>query len=175
MTPRDFRNIYTTRNSCRDALPCANMALKVLQYFYLLMEKPLGHYFQVWSPYYQVAQCNQKTPIPVSSRWQIRSEKAKKGEASALITATTSVHFPKSVWAIVFSCENHYQCYKKLLSRFWPMLFTFTYFLFYIDPLLLQNKKLFWLLSSSANCTSDHYSMIYILRLFWCEDWFQYD
>ena len=22
---------------------------------------PLGHYFQVWSPKYQVAQCNQKT------------------------------------------------------------------------------------------------------------------
>ena len=32
--------------------------------FYLLIEKPLSSYFQVWSPYYQVAQCNQKTPIP---------------------------------------------------------------------------------------------------------------
>ena len=29
MTPRDLRNIPTTRNSCRDALPCANMALKL--------------------------------------------------------------------------------------------------------------------------------------------------
>ena len=29
------------------------------------MEKPLGGYFQVWSPYYQVGQCNQKTPIPI--------------------------------------------------------------------------------------------------------------
>ena len=27
-----------------------------------------GRYFQVWSPYYQEVQCNQKTPIPVSSR-----------------------------------------------------------------------------------------------------------
>ena len=27
-----------------------------------------GCYFQVQSPYYQAAQCNQKTPIPVSSR-----------------------------------------------------------------------------------------------------------
>ena len=27
MTPRDLRNIHTTGNSCRDALPCANMAL----------------------------------------------------------------------------------------------------------------------------------------------------
>ena len=97
MTPRDLRNIYTTRNSCRDALPCTNMALKLPRYFYLLMEKPLGRYFQVWSPYYQAAQCNQKTPIPVSSRRQVRSEKAKKGKASTIITATTNVHLPKSV------------------------------------------------------------------------------
>ena len=70
MTPRDLRNIHTTRNSCRDALPCASMALKLPQYFYLLMEKPLSRYFQVWSPYYQAAQSNQKAPILVSSRWQ---------------------------------------------------------------------------------------------------------
>ena len=65
MTPRDLRNIH---NTGRDALPCMNMALKLPQYFYLLMEKPLGRYFQVWPPYYQAAQCNQKAPIPVSSR-----------------------------------------------------------------------------------------------------------
>ena len=41
MTPRDLRNIHTTGNSCRDALPCTNMALKLPQYFYLLMEKLL--------------------------------------------------------------------------------------------------------------------------------------
>ena len=64
MTPTDLRNIHTTGNSCRDAPPCANMALTLPQYFYLLIEKPLGCYFQVWSPYYQAAQCNQKTPIP---------------------------------------------------------------------------------------------------------------
>ena len=78
MTLRDLRNIHTTRSSCRDALPWANMALKLPWYFYLLMERPLGRYFQVRSPYYQAAQCNQKTPIPVSLRWQVRSEKAKK-------------------------------------------------------------------------------------------------
>ena len=49
MTPRDLRNIHTTGNSCRDAFPCANMALKLPQYFYLLMEKPVGHYFRVRS------------------------------------------------------------------------------------------------------------------------------
>ena len=41
------------------------------------MEKPLGYHFQVRSSYYQAAQCNQKTPIPVSSRWLVRSGKAK--------------------------------------------------------------------------------------------------
>ena len=68
MTPMDLRNIHTTKSSCRDTLPCTNMALKQPLDFYLLMEKPLGCYFQVQSPYYQAAQCNQKTPIPVSSR-----------------------------------------------------------------------------------------------------------
>ena len=97
MTPRDLRNIHTTGNSCRDAIPCSNMALKLPRYFYLLMEKPLGCYFQVRSPYYQAAQCNQKTLIPVSSRQPVRSEKTKKGLASTLITATTSVHLPKPV------------------------------------------------------------------------------
>ena len=42
-----------------------NMTLKLPLYFYPLMEKPLGGYFQVWSPYYQVGHCNQKTPIPI--------------------------------------------------------------------------------------------------------------
>ena len=68
MTPRDLRNIHTTKNSCRDALPYVNMTLKLPQYFYLLMEKIPGCFFQVRSPYDQVAQCNQKTPIPISSR-----------------------------------------------------------------------------------------------------------
>ena len=61
MTPRDLENIHTTSISSWDTV-------KLPLYFYLLMEKPLGHYFQVWSPYYQTAQCNQTTPIPVSSR-----------------------------------------------------------------------------------------------------------
>ena len=56
-----------------------DMALKLSQYFYLLTEKPLGRYFQMRSPYYQVAPYNQKTPVHVFSRCQVRSEKAKKG------------------------------------------------------------------------------------------------
>ena len=49
-----------------------NIALKLPQYFDVMMEKPLGPYFQVWSPYYQAAQYNQKTPIPISSGWQAK-------------------------------------------------------------------------------------------------------
>ena len=58
MTPRNLRNIHTTGNSCMNALPCANMALKLPKYFYLLMERPLGGYFQFWSPSCQAAQYN---------------------------------------------------------------------------------------------------------------------
>ena len=47
MTPRDLGNIHTTGNSCRDALPYVNKALKLPWYFDLLMEKPLGCYFGV--------------------------------------------------------------------------------------------------------------------------------
>ena len=88
MTPRDLRNIHTS---------LCDMALKLSQYFYLLMEKPSCCYFHVWSPKYQVAHGNQKTPIPVSSRWQVRSGKAKKGWVPTLITANTSVHLPTPV------------------------------------------------------------------------------
>ena len=44
MTPRDLKSIRTTQKSCRDTFPWTNMALKLLQHFYLLMEKPLGHF-----------------------------------------------------------------------------------------------------------------------------------
>ena len=64
MTPSDLRNTHTTGNSCRDTLRCTNMPLKLPQYFYLLMEKSLDNYFQVWSPYSQTTKCNQKIPIP---------------------------------------------------------------------------------------------------------------
>ena len=63
MTPRDLRNIHTTGNNSRDTLPCTNIALNLPLYFHLLMEKPLGDFFEVQSPYYQTVQCNQKTPI----------------------------------------------------------------------------------------------------------------
>ena len=49
---QDLMNIHPSRNSHRDTFPCMT-ALKLPLYFYLLMEKPLGYYFQVWSPYYR--------------------------------------------------------------------------------------------------------------------------
>ena len=57
---------------------------KTIQDFYLLIEKPFGCCFQLWCHYYHVAQRNQKTPIPLSSSWQVKSEKSKKGQASTL-------------------------------------------------------------------------------------------
>ena len=59
-------SIHATGNSCRDALPCENMTLKLLWYFYLLTERLFGHYFQVWSPKMQIL-----VKIPNSTRWQI--------------------------------------------------------------------------------------------------------
>ena len=44
-----------------------DMALKLPQYFYQLIEKPLGCYSQALSPDDQVVWCNQKIPISVSS------------------------------------------------------------------------------------------------------------
>ena len=75
MTPRDLRDIHTTGNNFRDALPCANMALKLPRYFYLLMEKPLGRKYQVRSLYYKAAQCNQTT---LYLSFFLRSDKEKK-------------------------------------------------------------------------------------------------
>ena len=68
MTPGDLRNIHTTGDGRRDTRPYMTWHKKLPQYFKLAMEKTLGRYFQVWSPYCQAAQCNQNTPISVSSR-----------------------------------------------------------------------------------------------------------
>ena len=65
MRRRDLRNIHTTGNGFRDALPWANMALNLPRYFNLLMEKPLGCFLQAWSPYNLVAKCNQETYSPI--------------------------------------------------------------------------------------------------------------
>ena len=44
-----------------------NMALKLPLYFYLLLEEPLGRYFQIRSPCYQVVQCKKETLAQVLS------------------------------------------------------------------------------------------------------------
>ena len=73
-----------------------DMTLKLPRYFYLLMEKPLGRYFEVWSPYYQVAQRNQKH-LSLYHQGDRSGLRKPKKEASTLITVATSVHLPKSV------------------------------------------------------------------------------
>ena len=81
MKTSDHGNIYSTGNSCRDTSK-RNMALKLLQYFCLLMEKPLDSYFEIWIPYYQVAQCNQKTPTlyPQGDRSGLRNPSKDKNQ-----------------------------------------------------------------------------------------------
>ena len=56
--------IHITENSCRDVFPRANVALKLPTSVFL----PADAEASWWFPYYQASQCNQKTPIPVSSR-----------------------------------------------------------------------------------------------------------
>ena len=107
MTPRHLRNNHTMRNRCRNALSCVNIALKLPWYFYLLMEKPLVYYFHVWPPYYQAAQCNQKTPILVSSRCQVRSEKAKK---RININTNGSYHYQSSCQTSLNWSNNKASC-----------------------------------------------------------------
>ena len=106
MTPRDLRNIHTIRNSCKN-ISMFGMALKLPRYFYLLMEKPLGCYF-LWTPYYKAALCNQKVPIPISLRWQVRSEKAT-NEPKA--NTNHSYHQLSSPWASL-----HWSNYKIRFS-----------------------------------------------------------
>ena len=122
-----------------------DMALKLSQYFYLLMEKPLGRYFQVRSPYYQAAKCNQKTSIPVSSRWQVRSNKAKKGEASTLITIEHLSQF--QLWLTLYAF-----CVTKEVKVF-NFIDTFVYF----KAFLATFKQCNWSLS---RVDFSHYKII---------------
>ena len=87
MTPRDLRNIHTTRSSCREALPCANMALRLPCYFHLLMEKPLGRYFSLLTIRRHSATRKHLFPDPQGDRPGLRKPKK----------ATTTVHLPKPV------------------------------------------------------------------------------
>lgn len=73
MTPRDFWNIHTTKNSSRDT------------------------HLEHCSPYYREAHCNQKAPTHVFSRQQVRSKKPKKVKASTLITNTSRIYLFKSI------------------------------------------------------------------------------
>ena len=93
MTPRDLRNIHTTGSSCRDALPCMNMALKLPRYFYLLMVATSK--FGLFNIRWHSATRKHLFPYPHGDRSGLG--KPKKRISITLITATTSVHLPKPV------------------------------------------------------------------------------
>ena len=97
MTRRVLRNIHTTGNSCRDTLPCMNMALKLPQYFYLLIESLLVATSKFGLLTARQHSATRKHLFPYPQGDKSGQRKPKKEKASILITATTSVHLPKPV------------------------------------------------------------------------------
>ena len=98
MTPTDLRNIHTTGNSCRDALPCANMALKLPR----MKTTPVDGEVS-WSLLpSSVSLLSGGTVQPentYSCILKVRGQvwESQKRISITLITATTSVHLPKPV------------------------------------------------------------------------------
>ena len=70
------------------------MALKLPQYFYQLMEKPFGRYFQVQSLHYTVQPENTYSHI-----LKVTGEVRESQKRISINTATTSIHLPKPVSA----------------------------------------------------------------------------
>ena len=61
---------------------------------------------------------------------------------SMQIVGFANIFYLYLIYLLPFPYENHLECYKKLASRSWPVLFTLIYFFLYIhSPVLLQNKK----------------------------------
>ena len=97
MTPRDLKNIYTTRNSCRDTLPCAYMALKLPRYFYPADGEAswslLPSYLSLLSGGTVQPENTYSCILKVTGQvWE-----SQKRISITLITAATSVHLPKPV------------------------------------------------------------------------------
>ena len=97
MTSRDLRNIYTTGNSCRDALPCAKHGTKTTPVF--LPADGEASWSLLPS---SVCLVSGGTVQPESTYSRILKVKGQVRESQkrisiTLITATTSVHLPKPV------------------------------------------------------------------------------
>ena len=63
-------NTNTNGNICIDT-SMSDIALNLPWYFWLLMGKSHGYYFQIWSPNYRVAQFNQET-LTTASSWKTK-------------------------------------------------------------------------------------------------------
>ena len=105
-------------------------------------------------------QCNRKSNMP-------KSLKYKKPSCICLILQDTWQSFPY---------KNHSKCYKTLVSRSWPVIFTFTYFFPYTYTFRFCCK----IKSCCDRCFPQQIRpqitvQSYITRLFQCENWFQYD
>ena len=74
-----------------------------------------------------------------------------------------------------FPCKNHYECYKKLAAKTWPVLSTFTYISLYIHSSSAGKQKV--VVIADFLSILDHRPLqnyIYITRLLQCECWLQY-
>ena len=90
MTPSDLENIYTTRYSCRDTLPCIETILS-----FLLTDGEASWLLLLSITPYHSATRKHVFLYPQEDRSGLR--KPEKGQASILITSTTSIHLPNLV------------------------------------------------------------------------------
>ena len=106
MTPGYLGNIWTTGNRDRDTPPWATW-----QWNYLVFSPADGEASWLVLPSLvsllsgNRKQCNQKTPISVSSRWQVKLEKAKMGKDQywlQLPSAFVSLSQSQLIWCFRF-------------------------------------------------------------------------
>ena len=106
MTPGYLENIWTTGNRDRDTPPWATW-----QWNYLVFLHADGEASWLVLPSLvsllsgNRKQCNQKTPISVSSRWQVKLEKAKMGKDQywlQLPSAFVSLTQSQLIWCFRF-------------------------------------------------------------------------
>ena len=89
MKPRDLRNTLITGNSCTSM---GKHGTKTISVFLPADEEASRSLLPSWVSLRTGGTVQPETRIPVSSRWQVKSEKVKKESAATLITASISVH-----------------------------------------------------------------------------------
>ena len=131
MTTRDLRNMHTTRNSCRDALPCMNMADGIFTCWWRSLLVTTSKFGLLTIRRH--TQCNQNAPTPVNWSLWVRSEKAKKRTnintshsyhqcsshyvSLADLTIRSDSVLTNPIWAQKFRCLNRFISLPSTLDR----------------------------------------------------------